>query len=202
MKEIELRGNVCVFGDSIVWGAWDSEKAGWVNRLAIYCQNENDENIVYNLGIPSETTTELLKRIDNECIVRNPDAIIISIGINDTIYLKDMEKEKTNINVFKDNIEKIINIAKNCTKNIIFMGLTKVNEENTTPINWNDNEMYINENIEAYNEIIQNICRENEIQFIKLLDVLDLDDLSEDGIHPNSKGHEKIFQKVKENNIK
>lgn len=67
------------------------KKAGWVNRLAIYYQNSNDENIVYNLGIPSETTTDLLKRIKNELESRKPNTIIISIGINDALYLKDIE---------------------------------------------------------------------------------------------------------------
>ena len=42
MEKTKIQGNICVFGDSIVWGAWDKEKAGWVNRLAIYCQNKNN----------------------------------------------------------------------------------------------------------------------------------------------------------------
>ena len=46
MKKTKIQGNICVFGDSIVWGAWDKEKAGWVNRLAIYCQNKNNEDII------------------------------------------------------------------------------------------------------------------------------------------------------------
>ena len=71
----KLEGNICVFDDSIVWGAWDKEKTGQVNRLAIYCQNSNGEKIVYNLGIPSETTTDLLKRIKNECESRMPNTI-------------------------------------------------------------------------------------------------------------------------------
>ena len=27
MKKTKIQGNICVFGDSIVWGAWDKEKA-------------------------------------------------------------------------------------------------------------------------------------------------------------------------------
>lgn len=78
----QLERNICVFGDSIVWGAWDKEKAGQVNRLAIYYQNSNDENIVYNLGIPSETTTDLLKRIKNEL-----EYTLMKLGIKN--YLKE-----------------------------------------------------------------------------------------------------------------
>lgn len=194
----KLEGNICVFGDSIVWGAWDKEKAGWVNRLAIYCQNNNDENIVYNLGVPSETTTDLLKRIKNECESRKPNTIIISIGINDTLYLKDIKKEKTDIDTFEQNIKEIINICKLYTKNILFIGLTRVNEKYTVPINWNENEMYFNKSIERYNQKIRECCIENEISFLNVLDLLDTKEINIDGIHPNEIGHEKLFKKVKE----
>ena len=29
----KLEGNICILGDSIVYGAWDEEKHGYVNRL-------------------------------------------------------------------------------------------------------------------------------------------------------------------------
>lgn len=195
---VKMEGNICVFGDSIVWGAWDKEKAGWVNRLKIHCQNSNDENIVYNLGIPSETTTDLLKRIKSECESRNPNTIIISIGINDALYLKNMKKEQTDIITFESNIKKIINTCKKYTKNIGFIGLTRVNEKNTVPISWNSNEMYFNKNIEKYNEKIRECCIENRISFFNVLDVLKIEDLNVDGVHPNEIGHKKIFKTIKD----
>lgn len=193
-----LEGNICIFGDSIVWGAWDKEKAGWANRLSIYYQNNNEENIVYNLGIPSETSTNLIKRIKNECEVREPNTIIIAIGINDALYLKKEEKEQTDINSFEKNIKEIIKISKLYTKNILFVGLTRVNESCTIPISWNDNEMYFNKNIEKYNNKIRQCCFENQIMFIDILDLLATSDLNTDGIHPNEIGHEKIFERITE----
>lgn len=194
----KLEGNICIFGDSIVWGAWDKEYAGWVNRLEIYCQNINNENIIYNLGITSETTIDLLKRIKNELEVRNPDTIIISIGINDALYLKDIKKEQTDIDTFEQNIKKIIHICKEYTKNILFIGLTRVNEKCTVPISWNNNEMYFNKNIEKYNEKIRECCMENQVSFLNVLDILEIDDLNEDGVHPNEIGHKKLFERIKE----
>ena len=192
-----LEGNICIFGDSIVWGAWDKEKAGWANRLSIYYQNNNDENIVYNLGIPSETSTNLIKRIKNECEARNPNTIIIAIGINDALYLKNVEKEQTDIHSFEKNIKEIIKISKLYTKNILFIGLTRVNENCTIPISWNDNEMYFNKNIEKYNQKIKQCCFENQIMFLDVLDLLETNDLNTDGIHPNEIGHEKLFERIK-----
>lgn len=194
---MKLRGNICIFGDSIIWGAWDKEYGGWVNRLNILCQKTDENKIIYNLGIPSETTTKLLLRIENECKVRKPDAIIISIGINDALYLKNKKCTQTNTDELVKNIEKIINICKTYTENILFIGLTAVNEEYTIPIKWNNNEIYLNKNIDIYNNKIKECCNQNKVDFINIIDILEINDLSEDGIHPNEKGHEKIFKIIK-----
>lgn len=198
MKKTKIQGNICVFGDSIVWGAWDKEKAGWVNRLAIYCQNKNNEDIVYNLGIPSETTSDLIKRIKNECESRNPNTVIISIGINDALYLNDIEKNKIDIETFENNIEEIIDICKIYTRNILFIGLTRVNEKYTVPISWNHNESYFNKNIGKYNQKIKECCIKKQIAFLNILDTMEMQNLSSDGIHPNEMGHRKLFEILKE----
>ncbi len=164
----------------------------------MYYQNNNEDNIVYNLGIPSETSTKLISRMGCECEARKPDTIVISIGINDALYLKDIEKEQTDIDVFEKNIKEIINICKIYTKNILFIGLTRVNECYTVPINWNENEMYFNKNIEKYNEKIRECCIENQISFLNIMDVLETSDLNIDGIHPNENGHKKLFEIIKE----
>lgn len=56
---------ICIFGDSITWGASDSEKGGWVERLKIYFGEKYDIN-VYNLGISGDATEDLLVRIEKE----------------------------------------------------------------------------------------------------------------------------------------
>ena len=89
--------SICIFGDSIVWGAADTEKQGWVNRLAIYCSNNLDYNcFIYNLGIPGETTTGLLKRLELESSARMPTKIVIAIGTNDARIVKDTRDNRNN----------------------------------------------------------------------------------------------------------
>lgn len=143
----ELKGNICVIGDSIVYGAWDEEKHGYVNRLREDLKENKQVENVYALGIPGETTAGLLKRLDSELTPRTPDTIIIGIGINDTIYIKNKQQESINIKEFISNISKIIAIATTYTNNILMLGLTNVIEERTTPILWNDNEIYFNDTI-------------------------------------------------------
>lgn len=193
-----LIGNICVLGDSIVYGAWDDAKHGYVNRLKEkYNQNQNTENI-YGLGIPGETTEGLLKRIDSELNPREPSAIIIAVGLNDTIYIKSKNRENVSLEGFIDNISKIIDVAKKYTDNILVLGLTKVIESLTTPILWNDDEMYFNNTIKKYDKALEVFCNNNNIDYIKMFDLLEDEDFSDDGIHPNEKGHEKIYEIIKE----
>ena len=150
------------------------------------------------MGIPSETTSGLIKRIKNECESRNPNTVIISIGINDALYLNDIEKNKTDIETFENNIEEIIDICKIYTRNILFIGLTRVNEKYTVPISWNHNESYFNKNIGKYNQKIKECCIKKQIAFLNILDKMEMQNLSSDGIHPNEMGHRKLFEILKE----
>ena len=192
-----LKGNICILGDSIVYGAWDEEKHGYVNRLREDLKENNQVENIYGLGIPGETTAGLLKRIDTELKSRKPNTIIIGIGINDTIYIKNKQQEAINIKEFTSNISKIIAIATSYTNNILILGLTKVIEERTTPILWNDNEMYFNNTIKEYDYVLKDYCNTNKVQYLKLFDILQQTDFSTDGIHPNEKGHEKIYKAIK-----
>ena len=45
---------------------------------------------------------------------------------------------------------------------------------------------------------MQKIIEESGCRYIHTFDLLNNNDLCNDGYHPNEKGHEKIFQKVKE----
>lgn len=193
----ELKGNICVLGDSIVYGAWDEEKHGYVNRLRKDLKENKQVGNVYALGIPGETTVGLLKRLDAELKSRTPNTIIIGIGINDTIYIKTKQQETISINEFISNINKIIAIATTYTNNILILGLTNVIEEHTTPILWNDDEMYFNSTIKEYDNLLEEYCKTNNIQYLKMFDLLQQTDFSDDGIHPNERGHEKIYKAIK-----
>lgn len=187
--------NICIFGDSIVWGAADSEKGGWVERLKIDFAEHYDA-IIYNLGISGETTEELLERVEDESRVREPNIMIFAIGINDSQFIPSTNSNRISVDNFKINLEKLYNIAKKFTSKIIFVGLTLVDEVKTTPIPWDTNKTYINENIKQFDQCIKVFCSEKNLKFIEMNNVLKSEDLA-DGLHPNSRGHEKIFHKIK-----
>ncbi len=197
---------ITIFGASVTWGALDLEKGGWVERLKIYFENKTPENnFVYNLGIESNTSNELLERFESELKARiyfeeEPESyfpiIVFDIGKNDSVYNKEKENTWVKIDEFEKNLDELIKRAKKFTDKIFFLGLAKVEEEETIP--WEKSgESYCNENIKRYNSVVEKTCKRKEVYFIPIQDLLNKNDLF-DGLHPNEKGHEKIFRRVKE----
>jgi lysophospholipase L1-like esterase len=190
--------SICIFGDSTAWGAWDMEKGGWVNRLWLYVgkRDSNKDYVeIYNQSVSGGTTETILKRFENEAKIRSSDALIFQTGGNDAAYEHKPNNFLVQPEKFRENILEIIKRAKKITDKIIFMDLKNCDESKTMPVPWIDI-YYTNNNIQKYSKIMQEICRENSILFLNvgLLGDEDFDD----GLHPNSEGHRKIFEKVKE----
>lgn len=189
-----------IFGDSITRGACDYELSGWADRLKQYLSKAGDEENyfeVYNLGIGGDNTDELLIRFANENEARQTNVILIAIGIKDSQYINSKDHPRAPLDRFENNLLEIIKQAKKFTEEIIFVGLTKVDESKMMPTPWHPDKYYDNENVALYNEKIKEICEKNNLLFIEMMDLLENDDL-EDGLHPNSQGHEKMFQRIKD----
>lgn len=191
-----MEKTICLFGDSITWGAWDPERGGWGARLRSYFETNNIEVNVFNCGVSGDNTEDLLQRFKVEASAREPNIIILSIGINDSQYVNSKDNPRIPIKKFQNNLQKLVNQAKYFTTRIIFIGLTKVDESKTMPIPWDTVKFYDMDNVSEYNFALKKFCQNNKLLFIDMLDLLDDTDL-EDGLHPNSYGHQKIFERIK-----
>ena len=186
---------ICIFGDSITWGAYDPENGGWANSLRN--DLESKDISVYNCGISADTTDNILRRFRVEAEARDPDIIIFAIGINDSAYFETRDEARVSINDFKPNLEKLISQAKEFVERVIFVGLNNVNEKETKTFNNNNKDAaFDNKNVEIYNIVIKEVASNEKLDFIDLKEVIKLEDLS-DGLHPNTEGHKKIFKTVK-----
>ncbi|MEK7481915.1 MAG: GDSL-type esterase/lipase family protein [Patescibacteria group bacterium] len=200
---------ILVFGDSITYGVWDRE-GGWAQRLRKFLDEktliEQDFYcLVYNLGISGDTSEDLLERFEFETkqrIKEKEDTVIIfSIGGNDATFIDNRNQYQISQDRFKENIQKLIKLAEKYASKILFVGLLPADESKTIPIPWAPDKSYKNEHIVQYDKIIKSICRGNEIPFIDVFEEFinsDYKNLLEDGQHPNSAGHQKIFEIVKE----
>lgn len=192
-----MEKNICIFGDSITWGKFDTEKGGWADRLKIFLEEKSDDFEVYNLGVSGNITEDVFKRFETESKVRQANILIFSIGINDSLYINSKDNPLTPLDKFKSNLKDLIAKSRKFTEEIIFVGLTDVDESKTMPIPWKTGAYYDKENIAVYDQSLKSICEEEKVYYVSMEGIIDLDDL-EDGVHPNSKGHEKIYLRVKD----
>src|SRR4030042_2129305 len=197
--------NILIFGDSITAGRGVKKVKNWTSKLSSVFDAKNTyETIIYNLAIPGETSKDLIQRINFECQTRtkkltNNDAIsiVIAIGINDSRNIGTHDELNTPLDVFRQNIETLIDIENKFTNDLIFIGPTPVIENK---MSLGEHLYFLNKNIAEYNKNIKEICNTRRVNFIDITDGwLNFDYeklLAEDGIHLNELGHEKIFEKI------
>jgi acyl-CoA thioesterase I len=192
--------NICIFGDSITHGAFDQEKGGWANRLRLHLDNLEDfEDEVYNLGVSGDNTEGLLERFEAEAKFRESGFLIFAIGINDSQYVISENQNRIPIEKFEQNIQELIARARKITNKILFVGLTSVDEAKTVPSPWNSDKMYKNEYVEKYNNIIKKVCENEKVDFIDIFSEMIKENyvaMLFDGLHPDSKGHKWIADRI------
>jgi lysophospholipase L1-like esterase len=196
--------NILVFGDSIAAGMWDLE-GGWVERLRKHLykrvieSNLVEYHEVHNLSVSGDTSEDIINRFENEMKARlweDPQTLIIfQFGTNDSAILIDLNKNWVPENIFSKNIKKLSENAKYYSNKVFFIGLTPVDESKINPIPWDKGKAYLKSEVEKYDNIIENFCKDNGLNYIKLYDKLTINELA-DGVHPNTMGHTIIYEKV------
>lgn len=188
--------NILIFGDSIAYGQYD-KLGGWVHRLKLSL--DQAKYCLYNLAIDGDTTDGLIQRFESELKPRLSSAgemiVIVALGINDSAFDHKLNDFLVSKDKFKQNIKSLIVIAKKYSQKIIFLGPAPVDDARvgaTEP-------SYKNASVSTYSEIIKEVCGQEKILFVDLFNQLkpaDFPKFSIDGLHPNSLGHEKIFNLV------
>ncbi len=196
---------ICIFGASIAFGSGDKKFGGWQNHLKVWFANCGQFQHVFNLAVSGRTTNDIIERFKRELLSRksaDPDneiLALVSVPINDSRFVMENGEVKQEVpeKVFKNNLQKIKNLADKYADRLIFLEITKVVDEKTNP--WyvvNDGISWKNSIIQKYNKILEEFCEKEKINFIPMFDLFDDEDLP-DGLHPNSVGHQKMFERIK-----
>ena len=205
-----MKNNYIIIGDSITYGIGDYEDGGWSAMLKKFIVNKDDSKICNNFvqvaGFPGATSKDIINKIDSilECFKYNEfnNIVILSIGINDTqCFNGNCKVSRDN---YRTNIENIIKKITNRRFELIVLGLTRI--ELDEKLEFKPNKFYDNSNISEYDKdlriilendsILKELYNQNKIKYVPMQDVLQKDDFI-DGLHPNTKGHRKIFEQVK-----
>lgn len=181
---------IAFIGDSFVNGTGDPEYLGWTQRVCQHIQqhNQNIELTAYNLGIRRETSTNILKRWENEVKPRLIDGdkfiLVFSFGVNDCVIING--KQRVDLKTSVENLKNILLKAKEKYDEVLFIMPPAINDAN------------INSNIEKLIENYTKVCIDLKINYINKFDNLKIDPIwkketsENDGSHPRSNGY-KIF---------
>lgn len=199
--------NIFIFGDSLSIGRGVGLDKSWPGLLSRNISSEDQKStIIFNLGIPGDSSGDVANRIDLELKFRtksdlrkNLNTIIFQIGINDSKNIRLIGNTQVNLSKFSKNIRNIIKSAKKYSDHICFIGITPVKES----ISKESGKYYFrNHDIEKYNSEIKNVCSNTKVNFIEIYKEWIRTDyfkyLLDDGIHLNPLGHKKIFSSLRE----
>lgn len=200
---------ILIFGDSITQGYWD-EQGGWADR-AKKCVMKKDiargykgYHGVFNLGIDSNFTHNVVERFDHEVAARrfpgadaNDDyGIIFATGINDTLHRG--EEFQSSPSQYGRELDALYEKAKSVTSRIAFVNLLPVDENLENQATSSDERFYTNGRIELFNNVLEEFCEKNKLKLIdaRSLFVNNYSLFSPDGTHPNTAGHDAIHSLV------
>ncbi|MFA6408417.1 MAG: SGNH/GDSL hydrolase family protein [Candidatus Paceibacterota bacterium] len=182
-----------IWGDSITYGAGDSEALGWVGRLRKSFEIDDDIS-VYNFGVCGDTTDNLRKRFAVEADAIKPNVIVFAVGINDSKYPAGETENIIPLEKYKQNMRMLLKLARNYTDKIYIVGATKVDEA----IVRGSGTRFVNETIQTYNDFLKEFSKSEGLILIDVFDVIDIGTDLDDGLHPNAQGYEKLFRTIRE----
>ena len=179
--------NYLALGDSYTIGESVEEHLRWPNQLVSLLDKDNIQ--IEKPLIIAKTgwrTDELINAIEKQNLQDKYDLVSLLIGVNNQYQNKSIE-------VFKKEFFKLINIAsqysKNGKKGVFVLSIP---DYGATPFGQQKNPQKIEKEIQGYNAVCREICRENNIPYYEITEISkqaknDLSLVASDGLHPSGK---------------
>ena len=195
------------FGDSLIYGFGDGVGGGWVERLRRqWMLPESAGHVLYNLGVRGDRTYQVAQRLENEFRQRGelrnrvPDAIILSVGLNDSARVQSFTgRSYTDFEHFKTVLDNLLNLSQQLCP-VIFVGMVPVDE---SKMPFQDCLYYSHADQYRYKEATKLACLEREIPYLDIFDkwlargnIWCSSCLTSDGLHPNAAGYQSLFEDV------
>jgi lysophospholipase L1-like esterase len=196
-----------VLGDSLIYGFGDPEGGGWVERLRRqWMHPESPGHVLYNLGVRGDGVKQVQGRVEQEFRNRGelknrvPDAIIFSVGVNDSARLgRPNGKNYTDFEIFTPELANLLDQAQRLCP-VFFVGMVPVNEASMPFLDcfyYNHADQY------RYKEATRLACQKRQIPYLDIFDSWMSrgndwcnQHLCKDGLHPNVAGYQALLQDV------
>lgn len=198
---------VVALGDSLIYGYGDLDGGGWVERLRrSWMHPSSPGHALYNLGIRGDGVQQVTARMETEFRYRGelrnqvPDAIILSVGLNDSARLgKPNGRNFTEFERFVRSLDELLDRACQLCP-VLFVGMPPVDEAKMPFSRC----LYYNHADQAlYKTATQAACHDRDIPYLDIFELwLSRGEqwwtacLGPDGLHPNTAGYEALLQDV------
>ncbi len=196
----QKKKRVIFFGDSITQQG--VEPGGYITRIDSMCrlENKSSQYEFIGAGIGGNKVYDLYLRMDSDVLSKNPDVVLIYIGVNDVWH-----KVSYGTGTDPDKFEKFYNaiIKKLRERNIkIILCTAAVIGEKTDFTNQQDGDL------NKYAVIIRNLARQNDLPLVDLRQkFLDYNKqyntenkeqgiLTRDRVHLNAKGNQLVADEM------
>lgn len=196
--------NILCFGDSITYGEYDGVFGGWVDLLKREFLSQfhsgKNEVLVFNLGIGGETSKGILKRFSIESEARKSDEkniVFLAFGAND-LAIKEGDF-LVNPGQFHQNMKTLLQLAKAFSETVFLLSILPISDQ-IDGVKVASEKIRTNENVKKYNQILQHIASELNVEFIDLYPLFLPQKekwLSADGVHPNDQGYQFLAKTIK-----
>jgi lysophospholipase L1-like esterase len=194
---------IIAIGASDFFGMGDDGKGGYIGRLKQWHEQQSDKNFLYNLSVRGETTAQVTQRLTIESLPRKPQLLLLTAGSNDIRRRGSKANPvKTSDEDFRDNVLSMIRQGK-ALGDVVFIGTHPLDESRTAPFAyWNKQNFYLIDDQKRREKMVAFLCEQERIPFLDVfhtwLDQNYFQWLHEDGQHANSRGHDIIFNQLKD----
>jgi|SRR4026207_2583981 lysophospholipase L1-like esterase len=196
----QKKTRVVFFGDSITQAGVNA--GGYIMRIDSMCKEEGkaDSYEFVGAGIGGNKVYDLYLRIENDVLARNPDVVVIYVGVND-VWHKSSSGTGTDADKFEKFYQAIIDKLKAKNIKIILCTPAAIGEK-TDFSNPQDGDM------NEYSNIIRRIAKKNELRIVDLRkafldynlknnsDNNDRGILTTDRVHLNAKGNQLVADEM------
>lgn len=197
---VNKKKRVVFFGDSIT--AAGTKPGGYIVKLdsMIALQGKTEQYELIGAGISGHKVYDLYLRMDEDVLAKEPDIVVIYIGVND-VWHKRTSGTGTDADRFEKFYQAIINKLKAKNITVILCTPATIGEKTdfSNPLDGDLNE---------YSKIIRNIAKKNSLSVVDLRKAfLDhnlknnpenktKDILTNDGVHLNAKGNQFVADEM------
>ncbi len=194
-------------GDSLVYGYGDPDGGGWVERLRrTWMLGMSGAPVLYNLGVRGNTVRGVAERLEvefrhrGELRNRCPDAILLSVGVNDSARLGNPHGRNVTASAeFEQALGELLERAM-ALGPVLFVGMVPVDESRMPFLDC----FYFNRDDQnRYRLLTRQACEQRGIPYLDVFERWTTRGgawyqplLLGDGLHPNTAGHQTLFREI------